>query len=96
MHTIPEQPDVIPYKTSYYNKQWGFCLTHKQFSELNDESYDVCIDSELKDGSLTYGEYFIQGKSKKEILFSSYVCHPSICNDALSGVVMNVLLAKTL
>ena len=96
MYTIPEQPDIIPYKTSYYNKQWGFCLTHKQFSELNDESYDVCIDSELKDGSLTYGEYFIQGKSKKEILFSSYVCHPSICNDALSGVVMNILLAKTL
>jgi aminopeptidase-like protein len=96
MYTIPEQPDIIPYKTSYYNKNWGFCLTHKQFSELNDESYDVCIDSELKDGSLTYGEYFIKGKSTKEILFSSYVCHPSICNDALSGVVMNILLAKTL
>jgi len=96
LYTIPEQPDVIPYKTSYYNKQWGFCLSHKQFLKLNDESYEVCIDSELKNGNLTYGEYFIKGKSTKEILFSSYVCHPSICNDALSGVVMNVLLAKTL
>ena len=96
LYTIPEQPDDIPYKTSYYNKQWGFCLSHKQFLKLNDESYEVCIDSELKNGNLTYGEYFIKGKSTKEILFSSYVCHPSICNDALSGVVMNVLLAKTL
>jgi aminopeptidase-like protein len=96
LHTIPEQPDDIPYKTSYYNKQWGFCLSHNEFSKLNDEYYEVFIDSELKNGSLTYGEYFIEGKSKKEILFTCYVCHPSLCNDNLSGVVISTALAEIL
>ena len=96
LHTIPKQPNDIPYKTSYYNEQWGFCLSHNQFSKLNDEYYEVFIDSELKNGSLTYGEYFIEGKSKKEILLTCYVCHPSLCNDNLSGVVISTALAEIL
>ena len=94
IHTIPEKPDLIPYITSYYSENWGFCMSHNQFLNLKEGEYQVVIDSKLDSGSLTYGEYFIPGKSKDEILLSCYVCHPSMCNDNLSGVVLLTMLAK--
>ena len=96
IHTIPSQPDVIPYLTSYYNEYWGFCMTHNDFIQLKNGEYEVVIDSSLKNGSLTYGEFFIKGKSDQEIVFSCYICHPSLCNDSLSGVVLTTILAKHL
>ena len=96
LHTIPEHPDWIPYLTSYYKEEWGFCLSQKQFDQMNDENYEICIDSTLEDGSLTYAELFIQGEINDEILLSCYVCHPSMCNDNLSGVAIITFLAKML
>jgi len=94
IHTIPEKPDAIPYVTSYYSENWGFCMTHNNFLDLKDGTYHVVIDSKLEEGSLTYGEFFIPGKSEFEILLSCYVCHPSMCNDNLSGVVLLTQIAK--
>jgi len=96
LFTIPEYPDWIPYRTSYHNKNWGFCLSHNQFSTLKDEEYEAKIDSTLQPGSLTYGEYFIKGNSAEEVVFSCHVCHPSLCNDNLSGIVVATFLAKEL
>ncbi|MGD0534555.1 MAG: DUF4910 domain-containing protein [Methanoregula sp.] len=96
LHTLPEYPDWIPYLSSYYRENWGFCLSHNQMKELRDPFYDVCIDSTLAPGSLTYGECLIRGESEEEIVFSTYVCHPSLCNDNLSGPVLVALLAKEL
>lgn len=96
LHTLPDQPDKIPYKTSYYSRQWGFCMTHNQFAELRDEKYTVNIDSTLEPGSLTYGEYFIKGRSSDEVLISTHVCHPSLCNDNLSGIAVSTFIAKSL
>lgn len=92
--TLPEQPATIPYRTSFYNKNWGFCMKHKEFLKLDDDEYAVNISSEHKDGSLTYGEFLIKGESTDEILISTYVCHPSLCNDNLSGPVLSLFLAK--
>ncbi|MGC9354635.1 MAG: DUF4910 domain-containing protein [Mariniphaga sp.] len=94
VYTIPEYPDWVPYRTSYYNRNWGFCLSHNQFESLPDGEYHVKIESELKPGSLTYGEVFIPGKSKEEVLFSCHICHPSLCNDNLSGIVLATKLAS--
>ncbi|EGG41205.1 aminopeptidase domain-containing protein [Candidatus Nitrosarchaeum limnium SFB1] len=94
IHTIPEKPNLVPYVTSYYSENWGFCMSHNQFLELEEGEYNVVIDSKLDNGHLTYGEYMIPGKSKNEILLSCYVCHPSMCNDNLSGVVLLTMLAK--
>ena len=91
LHSIPEQPELIPYKTSYYKEDWGFCLSHNQLLNLKDGDYEVCIDSSLENGALTYGEYFIQGITDQEIILSCYICHPSLCNDNLSGVVITTL-----
>lgn len=96
LFTLPEYPDWIPYLTSYYNENWGFCITHKQFEELKDEIYEVVINSSLKDGYLTYGELYIKGEIEDEILFSCYICHPSLCNDNLTGPVLLTYLAKYL
>lgn len=96
LFTIPEHPDWIPYRTSYYQENWGFCLSHKQFLELKDEVYEVFIDSSLKNGSLSYGELYINGKTSDEFLISCHVCHPSLCNDNLSGIVLNTFLARHL
>lgn len=96
LYTIPDLPNTVPYLTSYYKEDWGFCMTHKDFLNLKEEEYEVVIDSTLKDGSLTYGEFFIPGSTSDEILVSCYVCHPSMCNDNLSGVVLTTLLAKEL
>jgi len=93
LHTLPEFPDWIPYRTSYYKESWGFCLTHTQFEELQDDEYEVCIQSSLQKGSLTYGEYVIPGQTAEEVLISAHVCHPSLCNDNLSGMVLAIYLA---
>lgn len=96
LHSLPSEPGFIPYKTSYYRENWGFCLTHRQLKTLKEGSYEVVIDSSLKDGSLTYGELFIPGKTENEVLISTYVCHPSMANDNLSGVVLATFLARAL
>lgn len=94
IHTIPEKPNVVPYVTSYYSENWGFCMKHNDFLNLKEGEYSVVIDSKLEKGSLTYGEFLIPGKSDFEILLSCYVCHPSMCNDNLSGVVLLTEIAK--
>ena len=96
LFSLPENPDWVPYRTSYHNKNWGFCLSHNQLLELKDEEYEVKIDSSLKPGSLTYGEYFIKGDSTEEVLFTCHICHPSLCNDNLSGIAIATFLAKEL
>jgi len=96
LFTLPNKPDVIPYRTSYYDENWGFCLSHNQFSKLEDGQYEVKIDSTLREGSLTFAEYYLPGKIEDEVLISCYTCHPSLCNDNLSGVVLTTFLAKYL
>jgi aminopeptidase-like protein/spore coat polysaccharide biosynthesis protein SpsF (cytidylyltransferase family) len=96
LHRHPELANAIPYRTSYYKRDWGFCVTHAQFAELEAWGglFTVVIDSELKPGSLTYGEYLIPGRSAREILLSCYICHPSMANDSLSGVLLTAFLAR--
>lgn len=97
LHTLPDLPNAIPYRTSYYNKNWGFCLTHEDFQKLDkNEQYHVIIDSTLEPGNLTYGDYVIQGSSGKEFLFSTYCCHPSLGNDNLSGLILWSFLLRAL
>jgi len=97
LHTLQNLPDAIPYRTTYYNQDWGFCLSYNDFCKLDKEKkYHVVINSTLKSGSLSYGEYKIQGNSGKEFIFSSYCCHPSLANDNLSGTVLWILLLKIL
>jgi aminopeptidase-like protein len=96
LFTSPKYPDCIPYLHSYYKENWGFCLTQKQFDTLEDDIYEVVIDSTLSDGSLTYGEYYLKGELEDEVLITSYICHPSLCNDNLSGVVLLTFLANYL
>jgi len=96
LFTLTDHPDWIPYRTSYYKEDWGFCLSHNQFLALNDEEYEVCIDTSLEDGHLTYGEYCIQGTSEEEFLISCHACHPSLCNDNLSGMALATCLASSL
>ena len=94
--SLPDQPDAIPYKTSYYQEAWGFCMRHRDLQELKDGDYEVCIDSSLAPGSLTYGEFYLPGHSSDEVLFSAHICHPSLANDNLSGVVVSATLASFL
>lgn len=96
LYTLPDHPDWIPYRTSYYKEDWGFCLTHNQFRRLTDDVYDVYIDSSLKEGYLTYAEYYIAGDIPDEVLISTRICHPSMCNDNLSGICVATYLAKEL
>jgi aminopeptidase-like protein len=94
LFTLPDRPDWIPYRTSYYKKDWGFCLSHNRIVALADGDYEVCIDSKLEDGSLSYGECFLPGASAGEILISCHVCHPSLANDNLSGLTIATALAE--
>lgn len=94
IYTQPDQPDWIPYVTSYYKERWGFCMSENQKKTLNDEQYKVVIDSTLEQGSLTYGELIIPGETEDEIFFSTYLCHPSMANNELSGPVVQAELIK--
>jgi aminopeptidase-like protein len=96
LHSLPNQAELIPYRTSYYREQWGFCVPHRLLETLNDPEYDVCIDSTLANGALTYGEVFIRGALEEEILLSCHVCHPSLANDNLSGVSIAAFVARHL
>ncbi len=96
LHTITEYPDWIPYRTSYYKEAWGFCLSHRDMLALEDGEYEICIDSSLEDGSLTYGECYLPGKSTEEVLISCHACHPSLANDNLSGLTVATALAESL
>ncbi|MGM4919303.1 DUF4910 domain-containing protein [Tardiphaga sp. 813_E8_N1_3] len=92
----PDHPDVIPYRTSYYHAAWGFCVTHTQLLALKEDEYEVCIDSMLELGHLTYGDLRLLGSSPEEVLISCHVCHPSLCNDNLSGIAVATALAQYL
>jgi aminopeptidase-like protein len=96
LYTLPDHPDWIPYRTSYYKKDWGFCLTHRQLLQLKEGEYEVVIDSSLSDGNLVYGECYLKGERQEEILISCHICHPSLCNDNLSGIGVATFLAKWL
>jgi len=96
LFTIPKNPDWIPYRTSYYKEDWGFCLSHNQMLTLEDGEYEVCIDSSLEDGNLTYGECHFPGRSTNEVLISCHACHPSLANDNLSGLTVATSLAQLL
>jgi aminopeptidase-like protein len=96
LFTLPEKPELIPYRTSYYKEAWGFCLSHHQLQSLPAGEYEVFIDSTLEDGSLSYGELFLEGDSEREVLISTHVCHPSLCNDNLSGIAVVTWLAAEL
>src|SRR5439155_10821488 len=96
LFSLPEQPDWIPYRTSYYKETWGFCLSHRQLEGLRDGTYEVCIDATLAPGYLTYGELKVQGATEAEMLISVHSCHPSLCNDNLSGMVVAARLAQCL
>jgi aminopeptidase-like protein len=96
LFTLPETPDWIPYRTSYYRETWGFCLSHRQFERMEEGEYDVCIDATLEPGYLTYGEFLMRGATDEEVLISCHSCHPSLCNDNLSGMSVAALLAHCL
>ena len=96
LFTLPDQPDVVPYRTSYYERTWGFCLSHRQLLELAPGDYEVVIDSTLEPGHLSYAELAIEGEGEGEVLVSTYVCHPSLANDNLSGIAVATMLAREL
>ena len=96
LFSLKQQPKAIPYVTSYYKKFWGFCITHNERKKLKNEVYHIKIDSSLKRGKINYGEIIYKGKSSKEIFFSTYVCHPSMANNELSGPCISIFLTEWL
>ena len=96
LHSLEDMPNAIPYITSYYSDYWGFCLTQKARKQLSEGLYKVVIDSEKSKGSMTYGELILRGRTDKEVLLSTYVCHPSMANNELSGPVVATFLARWL
>jgi aminopeptidase-like protein len=93
LHSLPEAPDLIPFRSSFYKDDWGFCLSHRQLTALPDGDYEVCIDSTLEDGHLDYAECVVEGREPGEVLVSTHACHPALCNDNLSGVVLSTRMA---
>jgi aminopeptidase-like protein len=96
LFTLPDKPELIPYRTSYYKEAWGFCLRHSTLESLPEGEYEVFVDSTLADGALSYGECYLPGESEREVLLSTHVCHPSLCNDNLSGIAVMTALAREL
>jgi len=96
LFTLPEHPEWIPYRTSYYKSEWGFCLKHNQLLQLQEGEYQIVIDTSLEDGSMTYGEYYLKGEMNDEVLISTHICHPSLANDNLSGISIATFLAQIL
>ena len=96
LHTLPDRPDLIPYVTSYYKETWGFCLAQGDLDRLAEGEYEVVIDSDLNEGSLTYGEWFLAGETEDEVLISAHTCHPSLANDNLSGIAVAAHLGRSL
>ena len=96
LHTLPEQPDLIPYRTSYYERTWGFCLTHRQVEALLPGEYEVVIDADLGPGEIQFGELYLPGDTEDEVLLSTYVCHPSLANDNLSGIAVATMVGAEL
>ncbi|HEX5140686.1 MAG TPA: DUF4910 domain-containing protein [Dehalococcoidia bacterium] len=96
LFSLPDRPALVPYRTSYYNEAWGFCLAHDQLSTLADGEYEVLIDSTLSPGSLSYGELVVPGETSDEVLFSTHTCHPSLVNDNLTGIAIASRLAAML
>jgi aminopeptidase-like protein len=94
LHSLPDQPEAIPYRTTYYSENWGFCLPHRQLMALPDGEYEICIDSCLTDGALSWGELLLPGSSTDEVLVTTHVCHPSLANDNLSGIAVAAQLAR--
>lgn len=94
LFSLPDYPEMIPYRTSYYKESWGFCLSQQQLLAMRDDEYEVCIDATLKPGHLTYGECLVPGDSPEEVLISCHTCHPSLCDDNLSGVAVATFLAS--
>ena len=96
LHTLPDRPDWVPYRTSYYKENWGFCLRHRDLARFSDTEYEVRIDSSLEAGHLTYGEAVLPGEVENEVLISCHICHPSLANDNLSGIAVAIALARAL
>lgn len=96
LYTMPDRPDWIPYRTSYYKPDWGFCMTHEAMQRMTEPEYEVMIDSTLEDGNLSYGECYLPGRTSEEILISVHACHPSLANDNLSGLTVATHLARFL
>ncbi len=96
LFTLPDRPDWIPYRTSYYSETWGFCLSQRALDAMVDDEYDVCIDATLAPGHLSYGELVLPGIESSEVLISTHVCHPSLCNDNLSSIAVAAALAREL
>lgn len=96
LHSLPDQPDLIPYRTAYHRDDWGFCVSERQRRALTDDAYRVCVDSTLAPGSLTYGEAVLPGRSSAEVVLSTHVCHPSLANDNLAGIALLTSLGRHL
>ena len=96
LHALPDHPDWIPYRTSYYRETWGFCISQRELDALPEDEYEAVIDSSLEDGHLSYGELLLEGETPEEILVSTHCCHPSLCNDNLSGIAVAAFLLQTL
>ncbi|MGY5107004.1 DUF4910 domain-containing protein, partial [Streptomyces sp. 900105245] len=96
LHTLPDQPDLVPYRTSYYKPDWGFCLAQNTLDALPEGEYEVCVDSTLEDGHLTYAEHVVPGRVPDEVIVSCHVCHPSLANDNLAGIAVATYLARAL
>jgi aminopeptidase-like protein len=93
VYTLPDQPNLIPYRTGYFSEGWGFCLSHNLWQTMKDDFYRVDIDSDLQPGSLTYGELFLPGETEQEVLITAHICHPSLANDNLSGIAVATAVA---